>query len=165
MDVRISGTNQFDRFLRHATEVLGADPQVTGLGVGGSYLTGEMDEYSDLDLILVTSERVAGNRERMLDYAKRLGPFLSGFTGEHVGEPRVLICLYEDPLLHVDIKFLTADEFESRVEDPVLLIDREHRLRDIILQHPAYYPQPGYQWIEDRYWTWIHYCLLKIGRG
>jgi hypothetical protein len=30
---------------------------------------------------------------------------LVGFTGEHVGEPRVLICLYGPPVLHVDLKF------------------------------------------------------------
>lgn len=158
-------TSAFDRFLRHATDVLNADPEVAGFAVGGSYASGEMDDYSDLDLILVTRERIAGNKERMIDYAKRLGHFLSGFTGEHVGEPRVLICLYEQPLLHVDIKFLTLDEFESRVEDPVLLIDREGVLQLIMNQHPASYPKPDYQWIEDRYWTWIHYCLLKIGRG
>ena len=104
----MSNTNQFESFLRQAREVLNADPNVTGLAVGGSYASGEMDDYSDLDLILVTRDRVAGNRERMTAYAKKLGHFLSGFTGEHVGEPRVLICMYESPLLHVDIKFLTA---------------------------------------------------------
>lgn len=101
----------------------------------------------------------------MLEYAKKLGNFLSGFTGEHVGEPRLLICLYDDPLLHVDIKFLTLEEFESRIESPVLLIDKGEKLANIIHHTEARFPYPDYQWIEDRFWTWIHYALLKIGRG
>lgn len=101
----------------------------------------------------------------MLDYAKRLGNFLSGFTGEHVGEPRVLICLYDKPLLHVDIKFVTLDEFHSRIETPILLIDKNGQLEKVIISSEAKFPYPDYQWIEDRFWTWIHYALLKIGRG
>lgn len=68
-----------------------------------------MDEFSDLDLVLVPKEKVSNDKPEMPDYAKRFGPFLSGFTGEHVGEPRVLICLYGEPLLHVDVKFVTFE--------------------------------------------------------
>ncbi|HKO81433.1 MAG TPA: hypothetical protein VJU78_13600, partial [Chitinophagaceae bacterium] len=89
----------------------------------------------------------------------------SAFTGEHVGEPRLLICLYDDPLLHVDIKFLTPAEFDSRVENPAILYDANQQLKDILLKTEAKYPFPDYQWIEDRFWTWIHYAIAKIGRG
>jgi hypothetical protein len=94
-----------------------------------------------------------------------LGHFLSGFTGEHVGEPRVLICLYDNPLLHVDIKFVTLEEFHTRIEIPTILIDRNGQLAKAINNSTAQFPYPDYQWIEDRFWTWIHYALLKIGRG
>jgi len=113
----------------------------------------------------VTKQKISHDKILMLDYAKRLGNFLSGFTGEHVGEPRVLICLYDKPLLHVDIKFVTLDEFHSRIETPVLLIDKNGQLEKAIVNSQAKFPYPDYQWIEDRFWTWIHYALLKIGRG
>src|SRR6266545_2979534 len=29
----------------------------------------------------------------------------------------------------------------------------------------AHYPEPDLQWIEDRFWTWVHYAAGKIGRG
>ena len=45
------------------------------------------------------------------DFAERLGPLLAVFSGEHVGEPRLLICLYGPPLLHVDLKYITAKTF------------------------------------------------------
>ena len=152
-------------FANKAKIILEPDDNVIGLAVAGSWLTNEIDEFSDLDLILVTKQKIADNKNLMLDYAKRLGNFLSGFTGEHVGEPRALICLYDDPLLHVDIKFLTLEEFHSRIETPMLLIDKNGQLEQAIHNSQAKFPYPDYQWIEDRFWTWIHYALLKIGRG
>lgn len=152
-------------FAVKARKTLESDDNVIGLAVAGSWLTNEIDEFSDLDLILVTRQKISSDKSLMLGYAKRLGDLLSGFTGEHVGEPRVLICLYDNPLLHVDIKFVTLYEFHSRVETPVLLIDKNGQLDKAIKNSRAKFPHPDYQWIEDRFWTWIHYTLLKIGRG
>ncbi len=152
-------------FANKAKKILESDDNVIGLAIAGSWLTNEIDTFSDLDLILVTKQKISDDKNLMLDYAKRLGDFLSGFTGEHVGEPRVLICLYDNPLLHVDIKFVTLDEFHSRIETPALLIDKDGQLETAINHSQAKFPYPDYQWIEDRFWTWIHYALLKIGRG
>lgn len=152
-------------FANRAVEILKADESVIGLAVAGSWLTNELDEFSDLDLILVTKNKVADDKEKMLAYANRLGQFLTGFTGEHVGEPRLLICLYDNPLLHVDIKFLTLDEFKIRIEQPAIILDTNNQLQDIIEQTTFKFPYPDYQWIEDRFWIWIHYALLKVGRG
>lgn len=153
------------KFADEAKAILKPDDNVIGLAVGGSWLTNEIDKYSDLDLILVTKYKVSDNKELMISYAKRLGDFLSGFTGEHVGEPRVLICLYDNPLLHVDIKFVTLEEFENRVENPKIILDKDGQLQSVLDDSVANFPLLDYQWIEDRFWTWIHYTLLKIGRG
>jgi hypothetical protein len=53
-----------------------------------------------------------------------MGNLLAAFTGEHVGEPRLLICLFADPLMHVDLKFISLGQLSSRVEDPVILWER-----------------------------------------
>ena len=153
------------RFAERAAGILEGDTSVIGLAVGGSWLDGEIDEYSDLDLILVTENKVSHDKDAMLNYAGKLGSLLSGFTGEHVGEPRLLICLYDNPLIHVDIKFLTIDEVAPRVEDPVVLMDREGRLANALAGTEARFPHPDFQWIEDRFWIWVHYLLCKIGRG
>lgn len=73
--------------------------------------------------------------------------------------------MYDDPLLHVDIKFLTLDEFKERVEDPAIVFDRDQQLQHIINSTKSAWPKLDYQWIEDRFWTWVHYATLKIGRG
>ncbi|ANW95816.1 hypothetical protein AXE80_05765 [Wenyingzhuangia fucanilytica] len=152
-------------FANQASRILEKDNEIIGLAVGGSWLSNEIDEYSDLDLILVTKEKISDDKVKMLDVANRIGNLLSGFTGEHVGEPRVLICLYDNPLLHVDIKFLTLSELSHRVETPHILFDRENQVKNILKQSEEHFPLPDYQWIEDRFWIWVHYSLLKIGRG
>ena len=153
------------KFAAEATEILKQDPDVIGLAVGGSWLTNELDEYSDLDLIIITREKIGGNKEKMLSLAQSLGDFISGFTGEHVGEPRLLICLYDNPLLHVDLKFLTLAELETRIEDPFILFERDDKLSTVIHNHNPQVHKPDLQWIEDRFWTWVHYTCTKIGRG
>jgi predicted nucleotidyltransferase len=152
-------------FAERVVKMVRNDTNVLGLAVAGSWITNEIDEFSDLDLVLVTSEAVSPDKEKMLAYAKTFGKLLTGFTGEHVGEPRLLICLYDDPLLHVDIKFLTLSEIGKRVEDFVILFERNTELSDIFNTTNAIWPYPDYQWIEDRFWIWVHYVTLKMGRG
>lgn len=152
-------------FAESVKTIIREDELVIGLAAGGSWITDELDEYSDLDLLLITQKKISDDKDNMMVYANKFGSLISAFTGEHVGEPRVLICLYENPLLHVDIKFLTLPEFYHRIEDPVILFEREDQLSQIIKETKASWPALDFQWIEDRFWTWIHYACLKIGRG
>ncbi|GAB3895108.1 nucleotidyltransferase domain-containing protein [Spirosoma agri] len=155
----------FQSFIDNAIALLCNDPDAIGLAVGGSWITGAMDAYSDLDLVLITANAVAPDENAMRAYASRFGTLLSSFRGDHVGEPRLLIALYESPLLHVDIKFLTIDEFDQRVEDPVIVWERDGALTSVLQQSQALYPPFDYQRTEDRFWIWMHYAALKVGRG
>lgn len=152
-------------FAGKVVSIVQKDPQVIGLAVAGSWIDDELDEYSDIDFVLVTKQKIGGDKEKMLEYAKSFGDFISGFTGDHVGEPRLLICLYDNPLLHVDIKFVTLKELETRVDNPVILFERNNQLTAIIQKTSPNWPEPDCQWIEDRIWTWVHYIAGKIGRG
>ena len=152
--------------LRAVRDGLRAAPELLGLAAGGSFIGGEMDEYSDLDLVVVAEAAAwPGVLDARAGLAARLGPLLAAFTGEHVGEPRLLICLYGPPLVHVDLKFLPLDALAERVEDPVLLWDRTGAVRRVLAATRARYPQPDLQWIEDRFWIWVHYAAAKLGRG
>ncbi|MEV5967993.1 hypothetical protein AB0L70_39875 [Kribbella sp. NPDC051952] len=143
-----------------------ADPRLLAVVAGGSIATGTSDEYSDLDLVLVCTpeahqECIAGAKE----FAARLDPLLAAFTGEHVGEPRLLIALYGPPLAHVDLKFVTPEQLHDRVEDGVVLWQRDDSVDRAYAESAASYPQPDPQWIEDRFWVWVHYVAVKIARG
>ena len=155
----------FESFIQRVIDVIEKNPAMIGLAVAGSWITQETDTFSDLDLVLISSNKISHDPDQMKAIAKQFGPLLSAFTGEHVGEPRVLICLYDEPLLHVDLKFLLPDEFYERVENPIVVWERENQLTEIMAKTKSAWPYPDYQWIEDRFWVWIHYATLKIGRG
>ena len=155
------------RFLSSSIDVLRCDARIIGVAAGGSFLTNSMDEFSDLDLVIAVDplhyESVMADRRRIVG---SLGPLLAAFTGEHVGEPRLLVCLYDGaPLLHVDLKFVALPDIAKRVEDPAVLWEREGQLTRSLEGGIAKFPNLDLQWIEDRFWVWLHYATAKIGRG
>ena len=153
-------------FLQAALPKLRADARLAGVAAGGSFISGGLDEFSDLDLVVVAAPDAAKDVLRAgAALAAQLGPLLASFQGDHVGEPRLLICLYGPPLLHVDLKFLSTQELAHRVEDPAILWDRDGEVRLGLSRGRAIYPQPDPQWIEDRFWVWVHYIVVKIARG
>lgn len=154
------------QFISRMLDVIPQDARMVGVAAAGSFLTGVMDEFSDLDLIVVTAPEKQDEvmRDRY-NIAGKLGDLLAAFTGEHVGEPRVLICLYDHPLLHVDLKFVSLLDAHVRVEEPAVLWEREGKLTAAFAKGEGRYPQPDIEWIETRFWIWMHYGAGKIGRG
>ena len=153
-------------FLENAVPNLKTDPRILGVAVGGSFLLDEIDEYSDLDLVIYIQpqhyQAVLTERPAIV---QKLGALLESFTGEHVGEPRLLICLFGSPLLHVDFKFVSLDDIADKVENPIVLWEREDVISSQINLRPPDFPRPDKVWIEKRFWTWVHYTATKIGRG
>lgn len=153
-------------FAEAAIPKLKNDPRILGVAVGGSYLQGEIDEFSDLDLVVFIDpphyDEVLLDRTNIV---QKIGPLLESFTGEHVREPRLLICLYGPPLLHVDFKFVSLDDIQDKVENPDILWERNDLISSQINLRQAEFPKPDPSWIEKRFWTWIHYAAAKIGRG
>lgn len=152
--------------LRTVIERLSADSRIVGVAAGGSYVTDSMDRFSDLDLVIaVEPSDFAEVMAERRSIAASLGHLVAAFTGEHVGEPRLLICLFQEPLLHVDLKFVDLPDVAKRVEDPVVLWERDGRVSKALEHGEPEYPTPDPQWIEDRFWVWVHYAATKIGRG
>jgi hypothetical protein len=156
---------EIETFLYNASATLKKDDRILALCAGGSWITKEIDEFSDLDLVIITRDAVSDSKSEMEKIAASLGTLAAAFTGEHVGERRLLICLYENPTLHVDLKFVLLEEFDSRVENPVIIWDRDNVTAKAFETTMAKWPSPDFQWIEDRFWVWIHYVAAKLGRG
>jgi hypothetical protein len=127
---------------------------------------GTPDVFSDVDLIVVIDDlafdSVMADRFALID---AWATVVVGFTGEHVGEPRLVITLVGPPLLHVDFKFVRASDFAERDEEQVILWARDGCLvRSRSGPAPVTAPL-DLQWIEDRFWVWVHYGATKLGRG
>ncbi|MER5796114.1 nucleotidyltransferase domain-containing protein [Streptomyces sp. NPDC001980] len=154
------------RFLSDALPRIRTDARVAGVAITGSIVGGRPDVYSDVDLIVVVDDEAYDvvMRERLALIGSWTS-LVAGFTGEHVGEPRVIITLVGPPLLHVDFKFVRASDFAERTEDPEVLWDRDGLLAVALAQRPPAAQPLDLQWIEDRFWIWVHYGATKLGRG
>lgn len=144
-----------------------ADPRIHSLLAGGSLVHGGFDKYSDLDFVVVVDplyyDEILAQR---IVLAGTLGHLLHAFTGEHVGEPRLLICLYGPELLHVDLKFVTLEMLTQRVEEPAVLFTRDNlALEHQLAKFSAHWPNMTPEWFESRAWIWLHYAVVKLGRG
>jgi predicted nucleotidyltransferase len=155
-----------EELLERLTEAAAGDERILAVTEGGSAVAGELDEFSDVDVLIACTDE--GHESLLREapaFAAGLGPLLSSFTGEHVGEPRLLICLYGPPLLHVDLKFVLRADLDRRVEDGIVVWEREAGLVAAAATGPARWPSQDPQWVEDRFWPWVHYLAAKIGRG
>lgn len=154
-------------YIDRVTRAARADPLVQALLGGGSLVHGGFDEHSDLDFVLVVSEEgFAAAMQRRIAFAASIGGLLSAFTGEHVSEPRLLICLYGPPLIHVDLKWVSPCDLDRRIERPLVIWARDgaavsQRLAGAEIAWPNQPPQ----WFEDRAWIWLHYAAAKLQRG
>jgi predicted nucleotidyltransferase len=154
------------RFLNDVLPRIRQDARVAGVAVAGSIAGGAPDVYSDVDLIVVIDDEAFDSvMQERLTLIGSWAALVAGFTGEHVGEPRLIITLVGPPLLHVDFKFVRASDFADRVEDPDILWDRDGGLADTLAEGPPATPSLDLQWIEDRLWIWVHYGATKLGRG
>ena len=157
---------QHEKLLNAVRATVAADERFIGLLAGGSLLHGGFDEFSDLDLVLVVSD--TAYEEAMAErraIAESIGPLLAAFTGEHVGEPRLLICLYGDPPVHVDLKFVTPGALDRLIERPAVLWARTDAIEQRIAGAEIQWPDRPPEWFEERFWIWVHYATTKIGRG
>ncbi|MCK7627389.1 nucleotidyltransferase domain-containing protein [Streptomyces sp. RS10V-4] len=154
------------RFLDSALPRIRQDARVTGVAVSGSIAEGRPDRYSDVDLIVVIDDDAFDSvmRERVALIGSWTS-LVAGFTGEHVGEPRLIITLVGPPLLHVDFLFVRASDAAARLAAADILWDRDGRLTGALAGRPPAPPSLDLQWIEDRFWTWVHYGATKLGRG
>ncbi|PJN29052.1 nucleotidyltransferase domain-containing protein [Kitasatospora sp. CB02891] len=153
-------------FLDEALPRVRQDGRFAGVALTGSIAAGDCDEYADVDLVLAVDDAAydAVMRERLALIGSWTS-LVAGFTGEHVGEPRLIVTLVGPPLLHVDFKFVRASDFAERTADPEILWDRDGLLAESLAERPLAAAEFDLQWIEDRFWVWVHYGATKLGRG
>jgi hypothetical protein len=154
-------------FLERVRDAVAADTRFSALLIGGSYIHGGLDEHSDLDFVIVVQdESHADVMASRMAFARTLPDFINAFTGEHVGEPRLLICLYGPPLLHVDLKFVVARELDHQIERRAILFARApEEIETRIRASDIAWPNRPSDWFEARAWIWLHYAATKLARG
>jgi predicted nucleotidyltransferase len=145
---------------------LSRDIRIVGIGASGSYASDSMDKFSDLDLVVaINPDDFESVMEERFEITDKIEGKVASFTGEHVGEPRLIIALYSPDAIHVDFKFVSLPDAAVRVDNTQVLWERDELLSKVLASSEHRYPQPDPQWIEDRFWIWVHYGATKIARG
>jgi hypothetical protein len=140
---------------------------VIGMALAGSFADGKPDLYSDLDIRVVlvdgSFERVFERREEL---ARDSGPLVAAFTGEHVGEPQLLITLYQN-LVHVDYLFTEIAQAAEKNEGrrTFILWQRDDQLSNALSRPYVASRVKDLTYLEARMWTWTWYIQSKVLRG
>ena len=125
------------QLLSDIIRIFSGDKRVNAIGASGSFASNQMDQYSDLDLVIAIEpafiDEVMAERFKLVN---AIPGYIEGFTGEHVGEPRLIIALYELPqsnpsLVHVDFKFVSLSDAAQRVDNTQVIWERSSLLSDI----------------------------------
>jgi len=154
-------------FINSALPVFKRDERIAGVALEGSYIKREtMDEFSGLDFLIVVFpdfyDEIMQEREEI---AGKLGTLISCFTGEHITRPDLLICLFDTPLLHVDLYFVLPETLSSRYENPIVMYETKAVISSVIASTPVSPASRDFQWFEDRFWIWLHFAAGRAGRG
>lgn len=160
-------TREQQLFINLALPELKRDARIAGIALGGSYIHKEtMDEFSGLDFVIAVRDedwdKVLVER---VEIANKLGSLVASFTGEHINRPNQLICLYQNPLMHVDLGFVPLCEVGDRYDNPVVLYEVGAAMSEAYRKQPVKTPIADLQWYEDRFWIWVHFIATRIGRG
>lgn len=124
------------------------------------------NKYSNLDFtVTINPDDIASVMQNRFEIIAAITGNIAAFTGEHVGELRLIIALFEPHTIHVDLKFADLTHAGQRVDDTKVLWENASQLTDVLNKTAYQYPQPDPQWIEDRFWIWSHYAATKIARG
>ena len=159
----ITGSQQL--FINKALPILKKDKRILGVALGGAYARGTLDEYSDLEFIIaVNPPDFAAVMSEKEEIAASIGNLLAAFPATHIQKPDFLICMYSDPVMHVDLNFYPLDKVGDRMEETVIQYEQKTLLSDEYAKTEVRIPEQNLQWYEDRFWIWVHYIANKIGR-
>ncbi len=137
-----------------------------GLALTGSYAYGQDDEFSDLDLILVCTDKHYENAlKSMQEFASKLGTLGAAYETKEDDKLDLLSCLYVEPTLHVDLKFVNLKQFSAFRAKTHVLWEWNGALSAAVNRKREKPKDMTLQFAEERFWIWFQEASAKLGRG
>jgi hypothetical protein len=154
------------KFLELALPKIQADARILGLAIPGGW--NQLDAYSDLNLVVIldSESQAMMTQDEIKGFAESLGRLLAGYAQDDDGEAAGFVCLYEEPLIHVELKLISRSIFAKTATDPLVIWERNGYLSRVLTETGTRPPAPfDLQWMEDRFWIWMHHAAMKLGQG
>jgi predicted nucleotidyltransferase len=161
------------RILARAGEQIQKDSRVPGLLLGGSFVSGRPDFYSDLDLyIIVHDEHFEDLLAERQTAAAAAGRVLTGFVPDHLGPggDEMYIAVYDGPV-KADFNYVRRSTVKPnwRLVSRLVLKDADGTLAGAIRASAGLMPPPpsveALEALHNKFWTWCWYVFGKIARG
>lgn len=164
--IGLEGLSRHRERIRRACEAGRVFPTVVGMALSGSLATGSGDAFSDIDLVVVSGSEIGLEkvRERLI---RSCGVHVARYSGEHVGEPRLVVVLYSD-LIKVDFVFLEQDDLAAwNGGRPIAILwERGGVLsRELAGRQSSSSRAEAVDFLERRFWSWTWYGFAKLLRG
>jgi streptomycin adenylyltransferase len=149
------------------------DTRVPGLLLGGSFVCGTPDFYSDLDLYIVVGDEYFGDVLAEKNTAAAVtGQVLTGFVPDHLGPggDEMYIAVYDGPV-KVDFNYVRRSSVRPswKMAARLILKDTDGMLAEVIRASAGLAPPPPsremLEALQHKFWTWCWYVFGKIVRG
>jgi predicted nucleotidyltransferase len=170
---RLAAWPEHQRVLARVVERFQKDSRVAGLLLGGSFVSGKPDFYSDLDLyIIVHDEHFTDLLAERHSAAAAAGRVLTGFVPDHLGPggDEMYIAVYDGPV-KADFNYVRQSTIKPnwRLASRLVLKDADGRLTGTIRASAGLMPAPpsvdSLEALHNKFWTWCWYVFGKIARG
>jgi predicted nucleotidyltransferase len=161
------------RLLDRAVARFHKDARVPGLLLGGSFVSGNPDFYSDLDLYIVVDDRyfldVLAEKKPAASAAGRV---LTGFVSDHLGPggDEMYIAVYDGPV-EIDFNYLRRSTLKPswKMASRFILKDADGSVGEVIRSSAGLTPPPpsreALEVLHNKFWSWCWYVFGKIARG
>ncbi|MBT4762910.1 MAG: hypothetical protein HOO06_14545 [Bdellovibrionaceae bacterium] len=143
-------------------------PEVVSAFVSGTCASGNMDEYSDLDLGFVCTSEESKDKIWARRFNWPLSDWFHRMDADHV-KPYFIIYLFE-PHIHVDVSFYTVENLPPQAGGPYEVAYNKSVSLDSWLKkvNSPYKLSPDWSNViheEERFWTWVHASWGHVARG
>jgi hypothetical protein len=139
------------------------------IAVSGSLSSGEVDDYSDLDLELVVGKnQIAEVTEWMVPLVSAHGRLLARFPATHLGLPDLWIFFLEwqDTVVKVDVWVLTAADLARFVSGARVIVAGEVRAANGGGETgESTAKQPDFADLQNKFCGWMWFTCIKIARA
>ena len=151
------------KFIDSIVDAARQDERVRAIGLFGSHVSGEADEWSDVDLVVVVErEDALSTHEEQQRFAAAIDGYLVGWSQDYL--PVEMWMLLYAPGLHVELKFVHWEKIPTLPHGLEIVWSRAPVDPTLKPEAPRW-QQPDVQDLEDQVWIAMNYLRRKVGRG
>ncbi|MBC8374661.1 MAG: nucleotidyltransferase domain-containing protein [FCB group bacterium] len=142
---------------------------IYGILVSGSVATGNVDEYSDLDLLVVVSyEELQNVWQDRYDHESTVGKIFFRIDLVDVYPTSAVAFLEDGRKIHITYKAVTELTVEAEYTSAITLLNNDSRIDDWLLkcrQITISYDFARLAENDRSFWFWLLQGTAKVGRG